>query len=155
MNYLSEQRVVVPGYSFMQESVGKAITYEQTRLIAMIHNHLTQPNIEALKQLLSDSSGLYEITQLKHEPKDFSAGEIKREMDRGKQIQSLYRLAQKLLPELGISNESIKYYASLVGYYSVCRLKRLNKWIVYIYYVLSTIVINECTIISLIPSFIT
>ncbi len=126
MNYLSEQRIVVPGYSFMQETVGKAITYEQNRLIAIMHNHLTQSDIEALKQLLSDSSGLYEITHLKHEPKDFSAGEIKREMVRGKQIQSLYRLAQKLLPELGISNESIKYYASLVGYYSVFRLKRLN-----------------------------
>ncbi|MBA3817088.1 MAG: DUF4158 domain-containing protein, partial [Parachlamydiaceae bacterium] len=133
MNYLSEQRIVVPGYSFMQETVGKAITYEQNRLIAIIRNHFTHTDIEALKQLLIDSSGLYEITQLKHEPKDFTAGEIKREIDRGKQIQPLYRVAQKLLPELSISNESIKYYASLVDYYSVYKLKRLNEWIVYVY----------------------
>ncbi len=133
INYLYEHRIVAPSYSFMQDMIGKAITHEQNRLIAMMHHHLTQSDIEALKQLLSDSSGLYEITQLKHEPKDFSAGEIKREMDRGKQIQSLYRLAQKLLPALGISKESIKYYASLVGYYSVYKLKRLNEWIVYVY----------------------
>lgn len=133
MNYLYEHRIVVPSYSFMQDMIGKAITHEQNRLIAMMHHHLTQSDIEALKQLLKDSSGLYEITQLKHEPKDFSAGEIKREMNRGKQIQPLYRLAQKLLPELGISKESVKYYASLVGYYSVYKLKRLNEWIVYVY----------------------
>lgn len=133
MNYLSEQRIVIPGYSFMQETVGKAITHEQDRLIAMMKNHLKQADIDSLKRLLEDSEGLYEITQLKHEPKDFSAGEIKREMERGKQIQSLYQLAQKLLPELGVSNESIKYYASLVGYYSVYRLKQLNEWIGYVY----------------------
>ncbi|MEC0665330.1 hypothetical protein P8864_05170 [Priestia flexa] len=89
--------------------------------------------MESLDRLLEDSSGLYEITLLKHEPKDFSATEIKLEMNRGKQIQHLYYLAQELLPKLGISNESIKYYASLVSYYSVYKLKRLNVWIVYVY----------------------
>ena len=74
---MARQRIIVPGYSFMQETVGKAITYEQNRLIAIMRNHFTRTDIEALKQLLKDSSGLYEITQLKHEPKDFTAGEIK------------------------------------------------------------------------------
>lgn len=133
MNYLTEHNIVVPGYSFMQDTVGKAITYEQNRLITIMQNHLTLPDIEGLKKLLDDSSGLYEITQIKCEPKDFSTGEIKREIDRGKQIQPLYQLAQELLPKLGISNESVKYYASLVGYYSVFRLKRLNEWVVYVY----------------------
>lgn len=133
LNYLSEQRIIVPGYSFMQETVGKTITYEQNRLVTMLKNHLSPSTIKALKRLLEDSSGLYEITRLKHEPKDFSSTEIKHEMERGKQIQELYQLAQKLLPELGISNESIKYYASLVDYYSVYKLKRLNEWIGYLY----------------------
>lgn len=117
MNYLSEQRIVAPSYSYIQETVvGKALTYENNRLITMMRNNLKQSDIEDLKQLLEDSQGLYEITQLKHEPKDFRLGEIKREIQRGKRIQSLYQLAQKLLPGLGISNESVKYYASLVGY---------------------------------------
>src|SRR5699024_9350991 len=70
---------------------------------------------------------------LKREPKDFSLKEIKREIDRGKQIQSLYQLAHTLLPKLGVSNESIKYFASLVNYYSVYKLKRLDEWLVYVY----------------------
>ncbi|MEX5523157.1 Tn3 family transposase [Bacillus cereus] len=133
MNYLSEQRIIVPGYSYMQKTIGKAITYEQNRLVTMLQNHLSPPTIKALKRLLEDSSGLYEITQLKHEPKDFSVTEIKKEVDRGKQIQNLYQLAQKLLPKFAISNESIKYYASLVDYYSVYKLKRLNEWMGYLY----------------------
>jgi hypothetical protein len=131
--FFSEHRIVAPGYSFMQDMIGKVITHEQNRLIALMQNHLNPSDIKALKRLLEDSPGLYEITRLKHEPKDFSAPEIKLEMDRGKQIQGLYQIVQKLLPTLGISNESIKYYASLVDYYSVYKLKRLNEWISYVY----------------------
>ena len=134
IHYLHEQRIVSPGYSFMQKTVSESLIYEQNRLITIIQDHLKQSDIEALKQLLEDSPGLYEITQLKREPKNFSVGEIKREIDRCKKIQPLYRIIQKLLPELSISNENVKYYASLMDYYSVYKLKRLNKWIVYVYY---------------------
>lgn len=115
MNYLSENCIVVPRYSFMQDMTGQAITHEQNRLITLMQDGLKQTDIESLDRLLGDSTGLYEITLLKHEPKDFSATEIRLEMNRGKQIQHLYHLAQELLPRLGISNESIKYYASLVS----------------------------------------
>src|SRR5699024_3536215 len=133
MNYLNEQRIVVPGYSFIQETVSKAIIFEQNRLISIMQNHLKQPDIQALRTLIEDTQGLYEITLLKREPKDFSLKEIKREIDRGKQIQSLFQLAHTLLPKLDVSNESIKYFASLVNYYSVYKLKRLDEWLVFVY----------------------
>src|SRR5699024_4099552 len=88
MNYLNEQRIVVPGYSFIQETESQAITFEQNRLTVIMQSHLKQPDIQTLKALLEDAQGLYEITLLKREPKDFSLKEIKREIDRGKQIQS-------------------------------------------------------------------
>ncbi len=83
----------------------------------------------------------------RREPKDFSLSEIKREIHRGEQIRRLYHLAKRLLPELTVSNESIKYYASsaegvlckaqhrtaLVTYYSVFRLKQLNEKVVNVY----------------------
>jgi len=133
MHYLEEQNIVAPGYSFMQDTVGKALTYEQKRLTTIVGNHLEPSDTEALRSLLNNSEGLYEITQLKREPKDFSLSEIKREINRGEQIRRLYHLAKRLLPELKVSNESIKYYASLVTYYSVFRLKQLDEQIVYVY----------------------
>lgn len=86
-----------------------------------------------LKELLYNSSGLYEITKIKHQPKDFSINEMKREIECGKEIHSLFQLANTILPQLNISNESIKYYASLVEYYSVYKLKRFDESLVYIY----------------------
>ena len=117
----------------MQDTVGQALEFEQNRLISVVSKEIPPSEIHALKQLLSDSAGLYEITLLKREPKDFSLKEIGREIGRGKQIHHLYCLAQRMIPQMKISNESIKYYASLVTYYSVFRLKQLSEPIVYIY----------------------
>lgn len=133
MHYLEEQRIVAPRYSFMQDVVGQAIVYEQNRLLSVVKSHLVETETDALNRLLDDAPGLYEITQLKREPRDFSLSEVKREISRGDQIKSLYHLAEKLLPALDISSESIKYYASLVTYYSVFRLKRLAQGVVHVY----------------------
>jgi len=133
IHYLTEQRIVVPGYSLMQDTIGLALTHEQKRLTDIFGDHLTPCDMEDLNRLLSDSPGLYEITQLKREPKDFSMGEIKREIHRARQIRSLYQRACLLLLHLSISNESIKYYASLVSYYSVYKLKRLPQLTAYVY----------------------
>jgi len=133
MHYLLAEHIAIPVYSFLQDTIGKALKDEQNRLISIVRQHLKPSDIQSLKSLLSDSQGLYEITLLKHEPKDFSLKEIKQEINRGKQINHLYCLAKSLLPYLSISNESIKYYASLIAYYSVFSLRRFNEWIVYVY----------------------
>lgn len=129
MHELKEQRIVVPGYTFLQEAVGKALIFEQNLMVGILHHHLKPSDTDTLNGLLKDSSGLHEITYLKREPNDFTSTEIKLEIKRGKQIRELYRLSKKVLQALKISNESIKYYASLVTYYSVCRLKRLDPWV--------------------------
>ena len=45
--------------------------------------HLAQSEDDSLKALLGDSQGLYEITLLKRDPRDFSNDEIKGEIGRG------------------------------------------------------------------------
>ncbi len=59
--------------------------------------------------------------------------EIKREIEYGKEMYPLFQLANSILPQLKISNESIKYYASLVEYYSVYKLKRFNESLINLY----------------------
>lgn len=130
---IEARRLTLPGYSFLQDTVSRALTFEQNRLSTILKERLTPSDRETLNALLKDKSDLYHITHLKRDPRDFSVTEIKREIERGTQIRDLYVRSQQVLPALNISNESIKYYASLVNYYSVFRLKRLDPWIVYIY----------------------
>jgi len=108
IHYLSAQRIVAPGYSFMQDTIGQALSFEHNRLITIVSEKITPCEIEALKHLLSDSPRLYEITHIKRDPKDFSLKEMRQEISRGQQIHHLYGLAQRLMPSLKISAESIK-----------------------------------------------
>ncbi len=133
VSFLQEERIVLPGYSSLQDTVGQSLAFEQNRLIALMGNFLNLPEINKLDALLEDSDSFYEITQLKREPKDFSLGEIKREIERARNIREIYRLAQMVLPKMDISNESVAYYASLVSYYSVYKLKRFERWIARLY----------------------
>jgi len=80
----------------MQDTVGQALTHEQERLSTIASHYLSPSDVENLHHLLEASPGLYEITQLKREPRDCSAGEIKRAIQRGAQIYDLYSLANKL-----------------------------------------------------------
>jgi TnpA family transposase len=126
LQYLEEQRIVVPGYSLLQETIGHALTQERTRLSVVLHEHLTLADRQALQGLLEDAPGLQALTQLKREPRDFRYQDIQRELRRREQLHTLYAVAQRLLPALVISNESITYYASLVSYYSVYKLRRMK-----------------------------
>jgi TnpA family transposase len=133
MAYLSRQRLIAPGYTVMQEMIGEVLQREKERLTAIAKSHLTDDAVAALNDLLANPRGLYEITRIKREPKDFSIKEINKEIRRGEQIKSLYAVAQTVLPRLGISNESIKYYASLIDYYSVFQMSQLEENLARIY----------------------
>src|SRR5271165_4599169 len=70
----------------MQDTVGGALAYEQRRLASIMRSHLEQSETEALDCLLQDTQGLYEITLLKRDPRDFSNDEIKGEFRRARQM---------------------------------------------------------------------
>jgi hypothetical protein len=109
------------------------LTAEGKRLATMLHALLPSEACVALDALLTETDELYTITRLKRQPKDFSFGEMRREMARGEHLAQLYPLARRIVPKLGISREGITYYSSLVSYYSVFRLKQLDTWTIYLY----------------------
>src|SRR3954453_11958822 len=76
---------------------------------------------------------MYALTPLKHDPKDFSLREMKREMERSQSLATLYGTAKALLPELDISNDSLAYSAALVDYYTVQKLQQLPASMAHLY----------------------
>jgi Domain of unknown function (DUF4158) len=40
IHYLADQRMVAPGYSIMQDTVGRALVHEQRRLASIVQSHL-------------------------------------------------------------------------------------------------------------------
>ncbi len=133
MRYLEAQRIVVPGYSVLQDIVSRALAAERQRITTLIDRALDPVTRAALDALYVNREGVYAITALKHEPKDFSLKELKHEITRNQALTGVYQIACTLLSELGISNDSVSYYAALVDYYTVQKLQQLPTGMVYLY----------------------
>ena len=86
-----------------------------------------------LDLLLKDDNGLHAITAIKHQPRDFSHKQLLAEIERGRRIRELFEVARRVIDDAGLSAESVRYYASLVDYYTVYKLKRMSKEMVYLY----------------------
>jgi len=126
INYLENNRIVIPGYSVMQEHIiGKALTDERTRLESVILHNISEEIQIKLMNLIFERENFYLLTFLKKEPKDFTYGEISEEVNKRKSLSNFYKISSSILPLLGISNENVKYYASLVEYYTIYKLQRM------------------------------
>ena len=125
LQHLVQQRIVAPGYTYLQDMVGRAISGERLRITRLLGRALT-PEVERhLEALLQTDEGMYRISILKHEAKDFSYGELRQEVERGNFFQPLFEFGRTFLSAAGLSNESVKYYASLVQFYTVYKLQRM------------------------------
>ncbi|MBS3962875.1 MAG: Tn3 family transposase [Methylomonas sp.] len=125
LQYLTNQRLIAPGYTYLQDMVSRVVTGERRRITSLLVKAMTPDVDKQLEALLESEEGMYRISLLKHEPKDFSYRELRQEVDRRKFFQPLYEFGQSFLGTAGLSNESIKYYASLVPFYSVYKLRRM------------------------------
>ena len=134
LNVLHEWRIVLPGYTVLQEAIiGKALTFEETRLATVLQTHLSLHEQNAFDHLFEQTDGLYPITLLRRQPRDVTLKEIREEVARSVRIKPLYQTALALLDRLDISHEAITYYASYIGYYSVFRLLQYDRWTRYLY----------------------
>jgi hypothetical protein len=66
-------------------------------------------------------------------PKTSATKALRREAARRKVFQPLYEFARAFLASAALSNESVKYYASLVQFYTVYKLQRMATEIVRLY----------------------
>ena len=127
VDHLRQQRVVLPGYTYLQDVVRRALAFERDRLSEAMTRTMTPADKRQLDALLQDSDGLHAVTSIKHHPRDFSNRQLLAEIDRGDQLRPLYALAQRIIDEADLSVESVRFYASLVDYYTAYKLKRLNR----------------------------
>jgi TnpA family transposase len=125
LQYLTHQRIVAPGYTYLQDLVSRVVTGERRRITHLLTHAMTPTVEKQLEAMLQADEGMYRISLLKHEPKDFSYSELRQEVGRRKFFQPLYDFGQTFLGTTGLSNESVKYYASLVQFYTVYKLQRM------------------------------
>ena len=134
LQYCARERIILPAYTTVQEErIGDALTAEARRLGALLHTHLTADERAAFADLFTKHDGRYRLTLLQRVPTDLSPGQLRQERDRAAALLPFYAIATRVLPVLGISQEGMAYYASLVSYSTATRLNDLDTWMVYVY----------------------
>ena len=118
---------MAPGYRFFQEMIGRVLAGERKRLTCLLGHAITPVVAQQCDALLEADDRLDRLSTLKHEPKDFSYKELRREVARRQFFQPLYAFAQPFLRATGLSNESVRYYAALVPFYTIYKLQRMSR----------------------------
>ena len=127
LDFLKTHQIVLPGYSTLQDIVGKAITDETKRLNQIIAKNLSPSVNQTLQNMLQDADqDMYGVTLLKRDAKGFNNAEITKEIAKHQASAELFKSAKHIIPTLEISEQNIRYYAYLVDYYTVDRLKELT-----------------------------
>jgi len=133
LQYLERDSIVAPPYTVLQDVVGEAVAGERNRLTDLLKKALTPAARRDLDALLQADGFMYRISLLKQDLNDFSYKALKEEVGRRQSFKPLHIFAQKFLANTHISQESSKYYASLVMYYTVYKLQRMDPLVARLY----------------------
>ncbi|MBU0967106.1 MAG: Tn3 family transposase [Proteobacteria bacterium] len=124
--FLNNQRIVRPGYSTLQTLIGDALAAERQRLEQQVDASLDDAACAALQKLIIREDTLSGLASIKQDAKHFGYRMMVLERQKHAALVPLYTIAKSLLPNLGISQLNIAYYASLANYYTIYDLRRLN-----------------------------
>lgn len=131
--HLKEKKMVLLGYTTMQDIISKAYTKEETRILNLIEQHLTTDIKNQLNSLLGTEDKLNSIRDLKTDLSGFNYAAMKKEIHLHQSNQTLYYFSKNILPRLQLSEQNIHYYADCINYYSTYELKRMPKLKYYLY----------------------
>ena len=126
MVFLIGQRIVRPGYSTLQTIISAALSAERDRLEQLVETSLTDETREILQQLLVRENTLSDLAALKQDAKSFRYRQMCLERQKQLTLAPLYAIAKALLPNFGLSQLNIAYYASLANFYTIYDLRRLK-----------------------------
>ncbi|MEQ9442752.1 MAG: Tn3 family transposase [Cyclobacteriaceae bacterium] len=141
VHFLHHRRIVLPGYSVLQQHiVSKALVRERTRIEQLLNRHVSAQEMTLLDVLLekedndqTSSQPYYRLTYLQQEPANFNYQAMREQVKRKTLLQPVYDIATRVLPLLDLSHENIYYYGSLAHYYTIYKLKQFQSNIIHLY----------------------
>ena len=124
--WLNERKIIRPGYTTLQELVSATLSAERRCLGVLLAGTLDESAKAALAQLLVRDSTLSELAVLRQDAKDLGWRQMAREREKRITLEQLHGIAKALLPKLGISQQNVRYYASLANFYTAHDLRNLK-----------------------------
>jgi len=124
--YSTQHKLMLPSYSTIQDLIGSIITREEETLGELLKKHLSHDDWKCLTSSLTKEENEYILSALKKDPKSFKQKHIKVEIKKLVAHETLYKIANRVLPEINITNQNIHYYAILAEHYPISDLRKLS-----------------------------
>ena len=134
IDYLSRNRIAIPKYTVLQRVVSKAIQFERQRISDILSTSLTETLAVSLDGLL-DAEASTPLSDIRRSAKNFTASELAKELKTHQRIEPFIEDIHELVNALSISMSNLNYFASLVDYYTVTKLRRFDKATQHLYLV--------------------
>lgn len=124
--FFDKERITLSSYRVIQDMVTKIFSAEKDRLDKIV---LQLPeNIQTkLDALIKNNEGLTQLNIMRYDQKDFKYHSIRDEVKKAQSLSELYSFVKTFIPELTLSTNAVRYYATLVEQYPASRLRKLNK----------------------------
>lgn len=124
--YLARNHIAIPKYTVLQRIIRQVIKHERKRLSDTLRTTISADLAAKLADLVDGESTLT-VKELKQAAKSFTASELDKELNVNKLIQPWMNEVNQVVSALSLSQQNQLYYASMVDYYSITKLKRFDR----------------------------
>ena len=124
--YFQSKSIVIPKYRTLQDIFSKAFSAEEVRLNNIISS-IPENIKQQLQEVANNSETVKQLSIIRCDQKDFQYTAVTLEIKKAQEIAELYQFCKSFIPQLGISKNSIRYYAELVENYYASRLRKMNE----------------------------
>jgi len=122
--YLNQQWIALPALSRLQKVVNQALKKEEARLIGIFNRELRGDLKEYITTLLAPQRTTDEFRTLRHQAKDFTFGELGRELQDKQKLAPVFIQAKLIIEQACISDGNISFYSDLFQNYRTSQLKQ-------------------------------
>jgi hypothetical protein len=124
--YFQNKAIVIPKYRTLQDIFSKAFSAEEVRLNNIISS-IPENIKQQLQEVANNSETIKQLSIIRCDQKDFQYTAVMLEIKKAQELAELYQFCKSFIPQLGISKNSIRYYAELVENYYASRLRKMNE----------------------------
>lgn len=133
--YFSHHKISLPAYSSLQLLIGTVLKTQNVKSTVALRSVLSSSLSAKLNKILTSEESTTLLSSIKKLPRDFTNKEMSKEIEVFNFIQEIYPEIVKAMELLALSKSNIEYYASLIDYYSVAKIKRFDADIASLYLV--------------------
>ena len=124
--FLEDKRLTIPSYRTVQDLFTATFSQERARLDKQLER-LTPEQQVALDHLLDNEKGLGHLNNIRYDQPDFYYQSLQLELEKVALLAPLYPFTQTFIPNLALSRNAVRYYASIAEQYPAARLRKLSK----------------------------